>query len=318
MTIDLAELVRDYDALRHRISAIQSHFDHFAIVSNSDRCVRSESYDDPGRWSMYNKAAPTHAANGTIVHVPDQRATGFRIRAGEMSLACQFHLALPRIENELVSIQWEAKYDPVFQHGGKAFQLDCGNNSLGIELQANKFPRDRGNSSLINNYEILHSVRCYISGPFGGSGSQEQLSTGPKTSRNVQPPLWARIRQIRQGIDNPGHIGEGGRAYFVRPGQWVRYTLSWDLSQSPARLKIWIADENTDPTLIMADPDDPNLGFICESAPARRWIRSLRMPEFNNSSSIAPVDCLTLVRNVVVWRGADVPLGGRPGPMRGT
>lgn len=308
----LEELKTRFLDLEARVIKLQSILSHFAIASASPNCIASESYNDPSRWSRCNRSAASHAANGTIVHVPEERATGFRIRAGEMSLACQFGMPVPRVENELVSFQWEVKYDPIWQHGGKGFQLDCGNNSLGIELQANKFRRDLSNSELIGNYHILHSVRCYISGPFGGSGAREQLSTGPQTSRNIQPPLWARIRQITQGIDNPGHVGEGGRAYFVRPGQWVRYTVSWDLSQQPARLKIWIADEATDPTLIMADPDDPNLGFICESEPARRWVRSLRLPEFNNSKSLAPVDCTTLIRNFVAWRGKDVPLGGRP------
>ncbi len=289
---------------------------HFDIVSASPQCIASESYDDPSRWTLYNRSANSHAANGTILHVPQERATGFVIRAGEQSLACQFGIAVPRIENDLVSFQWEVKYDRRWQHGGKAFQLDCGKNSLGIELQANKFQRGPigpdPTDPLIANYHILHSVRTYLSGPFGGNGSGEQLATGPQTSRNVQPPLFARIRQISQGIDDPGHVGEGGRAYFVRPSIWVRYTVTWDLSDYPARLKIWVADEDTDPTLIMADPDSDDLGFICESEPARRWVRSCRMPEFNNSRSIAPVDSVTLVRNFVAWRGVEVPLGGRP------
>ena len=305
----IAEVLARIERLNQRLDAFG---DHFSKVSRSSNCIAFETYNEPSRWPLYNRGAAVHAASGTIVHVPEERATGFRIRDGEMSLACQFGMPVPRVENELVSFQWEVKYDTVWQHGGKAFQLDCGNNSLGIELQAAKFRRDLSKPDAIGNYHILHSVRCYISGPFGGNGAQEQLSTGPRTGRNVQPPLWARIRQITQGIDDPGHVGEGGKAYFVRPDQWVRYTVSWDLSQQPARLKIWIADEATDPTLIMADPDDQSLGFICESVPARRWVRSLRLPEFNNSSTICPVECTTLMRNFVAWRGADVPLGGRP------
>jgi hypothetical protein len=222
---------------------------------------------------------------------------------------------LGNLVDDVLSFQWEVKYDPVWQHGGKAFQIECGGGSLGIEIQANMFPMDRSIPSNISNYQLLHSVRVYIGGTgaiIGGNNNPEQLSTGPYTQRNVQPPLYARIRQMQQGVDNPGHVGEGGQAYFVRPGQWVRYTLSWDLSVNPARLKVWIADENTDPTLIMADENDNSLGFICEPRPERRSVKAIRMPEFNNSSTNAPVDSTTLIRNVVVWKGAEIPLGGRP------
>ncbi len=295
---------------------------HFDKVSADTHCVFSESYDVPDRYKHYNKNIDSCLKSGVVSHDTEHHAAAFKIPAGSQSLACQFMVQVPKIENELFSVQWEVFYDPKWQHGGKAFQLECGENALGIELQAHKVIAaknrlvEKSEEAMVGNYRILHSVRCYHapSGKehFGGNGSAEQLSSGPKERRNVQPALEAKIRQILKGEVDPGHVGMGGKAYFVYPGQWVRYTFSWDLSQQPARLKLWIADESTDATLVVADPDDHNLGFICEPLPWRRYVRAMRMPEFNNSRSIAPVDSTTLVRNIVVWRGADVPLGGRP------
>lgn len=240
---------------------------------------------------------------------PEKNAACWLIRKGEQSIpiGAWGEVDFPPTSDKLLAIQWEAFYDSAKMHGGKTFQLWDG--GIQVEVQSRLVGPDYGPFVLGQPYQILHSFRTYRMAEVGGNGEPEQLSTEPWTVRNVQPSLFARPRQL--AFDKPGHVGEGGKAYFVRPGQWTRYTLEYDLSQTPARLKLWIADENTDPTLVLCDPDDPALGFIAEpKSRDRKFHRWL--VELNNSTSVAPCDCRHWVRNVIVSQGASIPLGGRP------
>jgi hypothetical protein len=285
--------------------------EHFASISKSKKAVFASSFNDPSEYAEFLAGGSGHI--GTVVfHDPDKKAARWEIPKGQLSIpiGSQFRPTFQPITDDIVSMQWEVYWDPRWQQGGKSFQIAWtpGGDDRLLEIQSSKIKTDPTIDSLVNNYRILHSFRTYGGGvKVGGNGNPEQLSSGEWRTRNVQPPLRAPIRQMT-GVE---HVCGGGTAYLVRPGQWVRYTVSWDLSAQPARLKMWIADESTDPTLVMADPGNHDSGFIYEPNADNRGVNQFWV-ELNSSSTASQIDCSTWVRNFVVWKGADIPRSGRP------
>lgn len=277
--------------------------EHWKKVSTDSRAVFADSYDDP---ETYKNLVATGSHNytddnGWVFHDPVKQAARFHIPKGEMSLrgSYQFKPRFEPVTDDIVSVQWEAFYDPeTTSHGGKAFNTLNLIPRISLEIQTHIIGE-------IGDYKLLHSIRCYHSGQIGGNGYAEQLSVGELASRSVQvgPGLDAPVRQIKQNPSAYPDVRDGGLVCYVYPGEWVRYTMSWDLSESPARLKLWIND-----TLVLSDPDDHNLGFICDPGPGsyRGW-SGVIAPEFNNSSTVAPVDVDQWVRRCVVWKGAEIP-----------
>ena len=308
--IRIAELIQENAVLTARIAELEfippdpplppPVVDRWKDLTTSPHCLFASTYNDPAEYPKL-----LHGGSGyigvNVFHDPVEKAARFFIPKGELSLplGANFRPKFPAITNDIVSVQWEVKYDPLSTpHGGKAFQLgySVGGDKRLIEIQQFRIGD-------VGNYRgVLYSIRTYtLTGAYcGGNGNLEQLSTGPLTSRDVHtsPLSTAPVRLLTEIKD----LSEGGQTKLVKPGVWTRVTVSWDLSETPARLKMWVDD-----TLIMADPEDETLGFIFEPDPLNHAIDHVWIPEFNNSTTVATVDVSQWVRNVVVWKGADIP-----------
>lgn len=104
----------------------------------------------------------------------------------------------------------------------------------------------------------------------------------------------------------------GGTQPFVfKVGIWYRFTQSIkDIGNNDYELWTWVSSEEDDPVLLLADKDDPNKGY-----PAFDWnLSALRsfLYEFQESAQVAGNNQYYWGRNVIVFDGEHVPLGGRP------
>src|SRR5690606_21336300 len=103
--------------------------------------------------------------------------------------------------------------------------------------------------------------------------------------------------------------------YFrTAPDTWTRFTLSVTWHDGEQRIRLWMADENRDPVLVIADPDDPSKGFLADAGPAGLVGLDHFIVLFDTSQSpVGRPEQYAWVRNIVVFKDATVPLGGRPG-----
>lgn len=299
-SMDSLDILEDrFAAIGNRITALEggSDLSHFARVSSSPNRIWSNDYNNQEEYSQF---CGSGYIGTSVFHDAEKQAARFSIPAGQRSLpiGAQCVPKWPQVTDDIVSVQWEYFCDPATaSHGGKAFNMLDGVR-INCEVQHSRIGE-------LGNYKILPSLRIYaLPTAFGGNGNNEQLSVGEWTKRNVQmgPGLYAPIRQILSNPSAYPDVRDGGTVKYIYPGEWTRYTLSWDLSQSPARIKMWIND-----TLTICDPDDPTIGFIYDTSGGYRGWRAAKMPEFNNSTTLAPVDISQWVRNVVVWKGAEIP-----------
>ena len=136
------------------------------------------------------------------------------------------------------------------------------------------------------------TFRTYFASAIGGDGSADPISSGGRT--DFQP-------------------GGAATPFDIRPDVWVRFTLSitWDGGQQ--RLRLWMADEQRDPVLVIADPADPSRGFLVDNTnPDVGLDRFLVLFDTSQTPAQHP-ELHAWVRNLVVFKDATVPLGGRPG-----
>ncbi len=224
-----------------------------------------ESLSDPTRYKLL---APRHSQS--VKYDAEFNCASWLIRKGEFSIATrdQFRFAiLPKIgAGQSLWAQWDARYDSVWQQGRKTFQFadDQVNRRGGkIQLEVNSFAVDRQ------------------------TGKAAQVG-----NYHIKPAIR---------IYRPGKKCESiEQKYFIQPNQWVRYTLHYDMKNW--QLRLWIADESTDPLLVVDSQ-------VTIANVARRfswfWI------ELNSSegAGAAKADCITRARRVLI-DSKPIEIGG--------
>lgn len=96
--------------------------------------------------------------------------------------------------------------------------------------------------------------------------------------------------------------------------QWIRITYELTRVQEGTRVKVWLADETYGPSLIVASPINPSLGFLTAlNEPITAWFLELDTSQETTYAEDMP-DRWCAFRNLVVLRGVsgDSVLGGRP------
>ncbi len=238
--------------------------------------------------------------------VPSESATQFNFFEGEkaLPLSAQIRFRFPILTPDTTrtaTFVWEAKYDPVFFTGNKAFQISYDKN-IHIEHNPISDLEDPNNPTWL----MVPATRTYGDPLVGGNGEKAALSSGEWAQRNVQPALDAPGRRYPYCYARDHVTGTQPRAFLVKPGQWYRYIYTIDWRSEPHRLWLWIESEDTPRTLLLADETDSSKGFILQFSDARPGVDSFWF-EFNNSSTLNPVDFYVRVRNFFILRNV---LGG--------
>jgi len=167
-----------------------------------------------------------------------------------------------------ISFQWEARWDSswanlsLVNNGGrfghhKFFQLsrnDPGDDRR-YEMQMNYTVVD-------NTAVALPTIRLYGTIERDGvSGSNARTGTNTATY-NYQPGGdTAAFYRDRSHVASD-HVAGPTKPFLILPDRWIRFTVSVTFTGGKQRFRIWMADEDTDPVLVFANPDDPSLGFM--------------------------------------------------------
>jgi hypothetical protein len=262
--------------------------DHWAAVSKDPACVLSLGLRDPAEYDRYDNGASTPPSARMVY---DAEAGGLRCDfaaggPGSMPVGDQLYLPLPPTGSTAggreLCVQWEAKWsagfaDPVARGfvNHKAFRFDLlrgDGDQRVIEFQMRYGAGD-----------FLPTVRTY-----------EPNADPIKVDKDFQP---------------------GGEVapFRVLPETWTRFTASVTWEGGERRLRLWLADETRDPVLVIADPADPSRGFLTEKDGLVDEIDQFVPNLFNTSQTERPTaDLHAWVRNVVAYRDATVPPGGKP------
>lgn len=102
--------------------------------------------------------------------------------------------------------------------------------------------------------------------------------------------------------------------FMIHSDKWVRITYELTHVEEGTRLKVWLADEDTEPKLIIASPIDPTMGFLLNSKDIiHAWYMELDTSQETNYAEDMP-DRWIGMRNLVVLHDVDGDevLGGRP------
>lgn len=304
----LNEIRQSLNEISSRLDAIEASLpslDHFGVQSSKPGVIMAERLNDPARYS----ALSAGTLSGRVVYDAVAGGTRWQVLQGEFSIpnGDQFRISFSRPvgAGESLWVQWEAMFDPRWQQGSKTFQVADdmrARNGGSIQLEVNSFAchRETNGSPVVGNYQITPAIRFY-------RPPLQPVSVMNGRLRNVQTAIMGLMGSQLENANPPQrHVGEGGTQYFVRPDQWTRYTLNYDMASW--RLRLWIADENTDPTLVIDSPvqmADVSRRFISW------WV------EINSSEGRggAQSDCYMWVRNALASTG-EIELGGRP--LRGS
>lgn len=305
---DLTELVAAYTSISDRVLAAERRLqqwtpDHFAVESVQPGVIMAERLNDPTRYTLWAR----NPSPNRFEFDPHYDAARWITRQGEFSIPVgdQFRIPFARSVGigQNLWVQWEARFDQRWQQGAKTFQIADDRNPRNggeIQLEINSFACARSNNgpASMGDYQITPAIRFY-------RPAMQPVSRMIGKLRNVQTAMFGLTGSQLAKADPPmRHVGEGGTQYFVRPGQWTRYTVHYDMTTW--RLQMWIADESTDPTMVIDSPVQMNEPTI------RRFIAW--WVELNSSEGRvpAPCDCFTWVRNAIAST-SPIALGGRPG-----
>lgn len=299
----------EYDGSTHFDALMLSSFLHASFAFRSQAEINQHTH---GSGQLDGQP---DGNNAQIKFDPAMNAAKVTVPANQsgISLAWQLRPEYPAIDkttgHDEVSVQWEARWssdwlDAKF-HGinvNKAFQVakNIGDGRK-IELQTRFIKTD-------NSAVALPTIRAYDA-ETGGDGSSDPIRTDEGSYFNWQPGGNTHAPHNRSYSASDHLKGEGNNnAFVIRPDTWIRFTVSITFTGGVQRVRMWMSDENTPPTLVIADPFDPAQGFLYDMSPENSGTDHFWF-EFNSSqSNTTNPELVAWVRNVVVFGDATVPL----------
>lgn len=108
---------------------------------------------------------------------------------------------------------------------------------------------------------------------------------------------------------NPQHPAQ----FRIRSHRWVRVTCEMERVIEGTRFKMWLADDDTDPKLVIASPSNPSLGFLTSVVdPIEAWFCQLDTSQETTYATPQP-ERWCAFRNMAVLSNVDGSsvLGGR-------
>ncbi len=217
---------------------------------------------------------------------------------------------------EMVSFQWEVKFDEGYLSTGrlrnyKAFQLSNPREQLMFEFQT-RF------SSVGPNAIALPTLRIYFPTQYSELDDNDAVSfPGPQISPKTKKPIdnWqpgGDTAAARRMLPLPlkAHMNpEYFSPFLIRVNQWVRYTTEFTFTNGEFRVKVWLSDESTPPTLIHASKNDSSKGLLLSNNPEKSMNFQNWWLEMNSSQDgPLPGTATVWVKNFIVYKNASIPL----------
>tara|TARA_R110001592_G_scaffold126336_1_gene337514 strand:- start:157585 stop:158559 length:975 start_codon:yes stop_codon:yes gene_type:complete len=224
--------------------------------------------------------------------------------------------AINRKNAEKVSFQWEAKFDEGYLSTGrlqtyKAFQLTSTNENLMFEFQA-QF------SKVDPKTIALPTLRIYFPTKYSELDDNTPVSfpgpyISPKTKKpidNWQPGGQTAAARTMLPLPLKAHMNpDYFSPFLIRVNQWVRYTAEFTFTNGEFRVKVWLSDESTPPTLVHASKNDSSKGLLLSDNPDKSMTFQNWWLEMNSSQDgPLPGPATVWVKNFVVYKNASIPL----------
>ena len=293
--------------------AVSGGGDRFDTLSQHANChdsfaLRSQAEID--EWT--NGSTP----NTEIVYDAGKDAAKVIIRANKPSCDNWVGLGWAPIDKNTghseVSVQWEVCFDQMWlgdvqKAGLKMFQIAkaAGGDARRLELQARS---NRTGATAVT----LPTFRAYHNLEIGGAGISDPLTDVSDGYHNWQPGGDTKARYNANPYDAVDHLGPRPDAHaflFLSP-RWIRITVSLtfdEMGDGKQRLRVYMSDEETPSTLVIADPDDRDVGFLLDSTPDNSGSDGLFI-QYNSSTHRTGPELWSWVRNVLVFKDQTVPL----------
>lgn len=262
--------------------------------------------------------------NKHVSYDPDENAFAVYMETAGISSKWQIRKQFTELDKDnaqKVSLQWEFKYSDAFLSTGrlktfKAFQITNSSQNLMFEVQ-NLFgitDNTAVNVPTIRYYRNTDYTEATDTVPVSSRGPQISAVTGglidnwqPGGDTGVAQRYPVKIRKYR----DTDHLNpEVHSPYIIRADLWTRITIQFDFSGGELRFRVWMSDEETPPTLIIASVKEPGKGFLLSSDTSKRTIRIQNWwLELNSSQDgTIPTPGNVWVKNFIVYKDADIPL----------
>ena len=329
----LEQLTQDYAALDSRVSALETGMDLSILQSQyaalSARVSALESAQPYGGNAHYESLL-THPnlVKAFSLRSVDQWTekrnwSGTTIDYSPTLDACRFILPPRKNEGGGFMFRWPnasanigdtlvVQHDYLFNQnmfgasiGGKFTNL-CVDNNITFELNPDYNVAGKPGGYGLRVYagklegrqerDQLCSDVANPTATFFGSGGGWDCNPGPD-STNPRLSNFPHPTTFRSGWD-----------------EWTRVTYELTRVDEGTRIKVWLANETTDPKLIIASPINPTLGFLVSTtSQVNSWYAELDTSQERTYLEDQPLR-FTAFRNLVVLsnvEGATV-LGGKP------
>lgn len=280
---------------------------HMAVAFNSadDACT----YWRPCRREGH--------ANPRFTYDPAENAMRLDMTTRGISSKDQLRVYFNELDKsncEKVSMQWQVKIGDGYDDTGglqnfKAFQISDRREQLMWEYQWVFLRAKPGAAALPTNrmYRDVSYSEATRQEPLVVSGPELSPVTG-RPMINWQPGGETAADYHRMPFGREDHLEPAAGAPYVLPlHQWITYTTDFMFVGNELRVKIWLSDEETPPTLVL-DGADGN-GFVLSKDTSQVsmafqnwWI------EMNSSQEGGQAVERTLwVKNFIVYKDASVP-----------
>lgn len=269
--------------------------------------------------SLCRPCANKGQSNPHITYDPIENAA--KVVTAQAGIASKWQLRkyfpeISRKNSEKVSFQWEAKFGDGYLSTGrlknyKAFQLSSPSERLMFEFQT-RF------SSVGPDAIALPTLRMYFPIEFSELNDNDAVSfNGPQISPKTKKPIdnWqpgGETAAARRMLPLPlkAHMNaDYFSPFLIRVNQWVRYTAEFTFTNGEFRVKVWLSDESTPPTLVHASKNDSSKGLLLSNNPEKSMTFQNWWLEMNSSQSgPLPGPATVWVRNFIVYKNASIPL----------
>ena len=260
----------------------------------------------------------------------DQNENAFAVKLDKVSLDPRWQIRryFPELNQDnasSISFQWEFKYSAAYLSTGalhtyKAFQLSSISENLMFELQ-HRFSRTDETAV------ALPTIRYYMTTEHSEATDSDPLSTdGPQISSITGEPIdnWqpggntaaayrdAKIRKYKASDHLSSETFHS--PYIIRANLWTRVTLEFEWipvgRAKELRLRMWMSDEETPPTLVIASVKEPGKGFLLSNDASRQSLSFQNWWLEMNSSQrgVLPTPGTVWVKNFIVYKDATIPL----------
>lgn len=214
-----------------------------------------------------------------------------------------------------VAFQWEFKYGEGYLstgllHNYKAFQLSNSTEGLMFEYQHRFRETDATAVALPTN-------RYYRTTAYSESHDQDPFSSwGPALSRvnganmdNWQPGGDSAADRREAPFSLSQHLLDNTYPFLIRVNSWTRQTTEFQFDNNEMRVCIWLSDEATPPTLVLASVREPGKCFLLSSDLTKHRIQFQNWwLEMNSSQDGAVPNLISWHKNFVVYKNASIPL----------